>query len=883
MRVGTAGSFQVLVTVAVVMLWCAACGIARAGEIAPVLPALPDQGLRSPSKPEFSLNRNALKLKVGETFQLVANTTAPGMNVRWSSFNPGFATVSPNGLVTAVHEGVLKIEATAGDFDAVSCNVEVVAAPPPVPVVPAAPYEIKVIRIANEIPEMIVGEELGIVAACLPYNVFEDTPYSLETDNPAVVQVNAANIAKAVGAGTVTLTVRTPNGVTDSISFPVKPVPEVVAIPPEGIYTVEPGKFKIVLGEVDTEQSIRNTAGINHVLLYAKRWGYRKVVFPNGLYQLDPMDPVSMRSNLEVDLNGSTWQIKPNAYARYALIRFAEVNEPNLFESFDMEMKPATNPDLSPPATRGFALPEGKTSLLSNPILVGNLPPKDGSDQFAAVLERGALIDISSPFSVKIHHTDPEISKSMSYRFRLNYYKGEALVTTKDFGSQPPRNTVAKLWCDMPQLYALRTEEDYDRVRLELQFSLDNCTADAFFRGATISKRVSAVLENSRLCNGTILGERDFKEQVVPGWKSNPQTEGALAISFDEGENNGIESLTVRKSIGFNMGSRLGQRSAGAVGVGTIPLKWANLEFGDFDADGNASASATVQRTKDFMDFSAIRKTFELGLPLGYVGYNILRVRVYDILFFDADKTLIERRNGRMAYRKYTKPANAMFVKLVLYWDVPITVGHPDFSNAIGFITSYTPPYRNYIRNCVIEDNYSCGWAACGGINWRIEGNTFRRNGGRMPGCDIDWEDGWEYTHDDVIRNNSFESHSGLIVCAGINHIFLRNTMKGNTTVYGRSQYLKFVENRFGEEGKPFRASFGTQTETYIVGNTFLGGTVSLEKQHGDAGKYKGLWLNNEFKTGAVLRNANARNDVQADNTFAPVPPVAPVPPPDVK
>ena len=35
--------------------------------------------------------------------------------------------------------------------------------------------------------------------------------------------------------------------------------------------------------------------------------------------------------------------------------------------------------------------------------------------------------------------------------------------------------------------------------------------------------------------------------------------------------------------------------------------------------------------------------------------------------------------------------------------------------------------------------------AACGGQRWIIRNNVFRRNGGRMPGCDIDWEDGLEY------------------------------------------------------------------------------------------------------------------------------------------
>jgi hypothetical protein len=851
------------------ILWASLIGCTIVKETTPS-PVQPTAGPEAPqaSKPDIVLNSNRLTLKVGGTFQLQAKVRNSDRSVQWSSFNPGLATVNSNGLVTAIHEGALTVSATLADNTEVTadCLVEVAGDRPPA-ATNATPRTIKGIRIANEIDEMTVGDEIGIVGVCLPYSVFDDNPYTLETSDPQVVQAHSANIAKAVGEGRVTLTVRTPNGCKDSITVSVKAAKPDADPSPAETYQVELGKFGIVRDRADEKQSIQNSIGINTALLYAQRHGYRKVVFSAGLYVLDPLQSISMRSNLIIDLNGSTWQIRPNGYARYALIRFRELNQPNLFDSFSPAGQPAMRPSLSPRSLNKYDFAAGSTSLRSKPIPVGDLPAKDARDQTIRVLERGAPILLSCPVAVVNHATNPAVRLKIAVRFKLNYYQGKTIVASNDFGNLWISDITGQRFNTTEFEHRLRSQTDYDSVGSELLIWMDNGGAELFFDQPVICGKITTVLENCRLRNGTILGERDFKEAIFPKWKNDPKTEGALAISFEEGPNNGIESLTVKKGIGFNMASRLGQQSAGAVGVGPIPLKFTNLEFGDFDAQGGKIDSPLVQRTKEFLDLAPLHDSFELGLPLGYMGYNTLRVRVYDILFYDANKTLLERRWGRLSYRKYSKPAAARYAHVVLHWDAPITQGHPDFNNAIGFFTNYHPPIRNYIRNCIIEDNYSCGFAACGGINWRIEGNIFRRNGGRMPGCDIDWEDGWEFSQDDLIRNNSFESHSGLIVCAGLNHVFSGNTIKHNLTVYGRSQYMKFADNTFGETGKTVKASFGTLTETYICGNTFLGGPVSLSKQHGDKGMYSGLWLGNRFSDTKVS-NPGARNDILTDNTF---------------
>lgn len=803
--------------------------------------------------PGITLDKATLSLKVGETNRLTATVRGSEKAVLWASSNPGFATVGPDGLVVAVHEGSLVITANLPDEpSAAECKVTV--ADKKAEAAPAAvPQEIAGIVIGNEILEMVVGDDLGIVATCLPYKVFESSPYVLETSNSNILQVSRASIATAVGAGVVTLTARTPNGKTDSITFEVKPAPREAAPSPAETYQVELNKFNIVLDKVGPEQARTNSIGVNQVLLYAQRWGYRNVVFPRGLYVLDPAEPISMRSRVRVDLNGSTWQIMPNPYPRYAFIRFCEMNGPNLFSNYDIQTETVTQKSLSAGPVGKFTVSEGDTSVLSLPIAVGPAPDRQAEDQSARSLEPNSLCYLASPIGVDKTVVDSKKPNWMEVRLKINYYSNTTFVAAQDAGPFWLRDSTAKLWCGVPPVCRLRATNDYNAIRMELQFALQNCEADIYMGKPAIGKKITAVLENSKLCNGTILGERDFKEPLYPNWKGDPQTEGSVSISFEEGCSNGIENLTVRKSIGFNMGARLGQQSAGVVGVGPIPVKFASLGWGDLDENGNSLESATVQRTTGFLDVRAIKDTFEFGLPLGYMGYNTLRARIYDIYFYDADKVFLERKRGRLTFHKYQKPQKAAWAKIVLHWDAAITSGHPDFSGAIGFITEYKPPVRNFIRNCVIEDNYSTGLAACGGINWRIEGNTFRRNGGRMPGCDIDWEDGWEYSQDDVIRNNSFESRVGLIVCAGINHVFKNNALKGNTLVYGRTQAMKFEGNTFGEEGKTVTTTFGTQSDAYIYSNRFLGGPIKFEKQHGDKGKYKALWLDNTTATNTTL------------------------------
>ncbi len=343
------------------------------------------------------------------------------------------------------------------------------------------------------------------------------------------------------------------------------------------------------------------------------------------------------------------------------------------------------------------------------------------------------------------------------------------------------------------------------------------------------------VLENASIVNGTITGERDRKAEFFPNWASTPATEGSVAISFDQGGNNGISNLVVRKSIGFNISSRLGSNASGVQRFTHRTIGIGNLEPGGFDRAGTPVPSDAQIRTVKPIDVAGLTTPYYLvGLPLGYMGYPHMNSRIYDVWYFDADMRPVASAQGLLRYRRYALPEGAAFVHFAFYnSDVPQR-GTADFHGAVAFVENRAFPTRNYIIDCVIEDNYSTGFAACGGQGWLIRGNRFRRNGGRMPGCDIDWEDGWEYMQGDLIEDNVFESRVNVITCAGIGLVFRNNIFRGESVFYGRSQHYSLVGNTFDAAGGAFRSrvTISSQTDVHTHGNTFIDSSVSFSRQH---------------------------------------------------
>ena len=362
------------------------------------------------------------------------------------------------------------------------------------------------------------------------------------------------------------------------------------------------------------------------------------------------------------------------------------------------------------------------------------------------------------------------------------------------------------------------------------------------------------VLENAKLCNGIITGERDEKGDVYPGWYKVGSTEGGVSILFNEGNNNGIENLTVRKSIGFNMTSGTGKESCDVAWFASYPIKYSDFEMGEFDQYGNSINNEKVIRTKNFMDISKVKGNhFDIGYPLGYHGYPYANNRIYDIYFYDKDKNFIERRRGLLMHRTYSRPKSSHYAKFVFHLGHIPTSGNTDFYGAVAFFENFNPPIKNYVKNCIIEDNYSCGFAICGGQKWIITDNIWRRNAGRMPGCDIDWEDGWEYMQGDLIENNSFESYNNCILCAGSGNVYNNNRFAGQSQFWGRSQYWTFTNNILQKGEYTPRATLSSSSDCYLANNKFIESNFVYGKNH-SYGEYD-CYSNNEiFEKSNVLK-----------------------------
>ena len=212
-----------------------------------------------------------------------------------------------------------------------------------------------------------------------------------------------------------------------------------------------------------------------------------------------------------------------------------------------------------------------------------------------------------------------------------------------------------------------------------------------------------------------------------------------------------------------------------------------------------------------------------------------------------------------MRFRQYEMPKGTCYMNIALYDGEIPTSGDGDFGGAISFIEERDIPIRNFIEGCVIENNYSTGFAACGGQRWIIKGNTWRKNTGRMPGCDIDWEDGWNYMQCDMISDNEFLSYNNVITCAGMSgSVFYNNSFYGKSIFYAKSNFYSFVKNTVCKDEEKIKGScgnvdFGTRSDIWIYDNTFTGGgSITNSKAHSN-GEYRINYINNHFSGGTNL------------------------------
>ena len=164
------------------------------------------------------LNRETAALQVSGTIRLSATVmpeTATNKGVTWSSSNDAVATVSADGLVTAMSLGEALITATAADGSGVTATCRVT--------VGATPAEGVSIAADGE-TTLKVGGAVQLRATVTP-DAATDKSVSWSTGNANVATVDVNGLVTAVGVGTTTITCTNSAGQTATIDITVERTP----------------------------------------------------------------------------------------------------------------------------------------------------------------------------------------------------------------------------------------------------------------------------------------------------------------------------------------------------------------------------------------------------------------------------------------------------------------------------------------------------------------------------------------------------------------------------------------------------------------------------------------------------------------------------------
>ncbi len=148
---------------------------------------------------------------IGETVQLIAtvvdpnNRTIAGIAVTWQSSDESVATVSADGLLTAVNNGAASITATSGDLSE-SIDVTVMQSPDRIVIDP------------DEFTLAQAGDIVQLTARVLDHNghAIDGADVTWESGDETIATVDGQGLVTAAGGGTVEITAR--SGEVSSVS-----------------------------------------------------------------------------------------------------------------------------------------------------------------------------------------------------------------------------------------------------------------------------------------------------------------------------------------------------------------------------------------------------------------------------------------------------------------------------------------------------------------------------------------------------------------------------------------------------------------------------------------------------------------------------------------
>ncbi len=152
-----------------------------------------------------TLDKSTYKMTVGDNVALKATvnpSNATDKTVSWSSNNISVATVSQNGVVTAKKKGTAKITVTTNDGNKTAeCIITVTD----------KVYPVESVTLDKSSWEMIVGEDITLVATINPSNATDKTVV-WNSSNTSVATVSQNGVVTAKKEGTAKITVTTNDG-----------------------------------------------------------------------------------------------------------------------------------------------------------------------------------------------------------------------------------------------------------------------------------------------------------------------------------------------------------------------------------------------------------------------------------------------------------------------------------------------------------------------------------------------------------------------------------------------------------------------------------------------------------------------------------------------
>ena len=352
------------------------------------------------------------------------------------------------------------------------------------------------------------------------------------------------------------------------------------------------------------------------------------------------------------------------------------------------------------------------------------------------------------------------------------------------------------------------TVYDFNNSRIEMQFSeylsLDSVYKDGIkvTRGYNLFNfttkdnpessigQYQTVLEDSEIRNLTIVGERQlFPEQYNDsdgGWQIR-------YVNFATCKRCGIVNCDIGWCTGFNIGSVHGQQSWSPIIQGSH-IEWGaiNYETGEDDTttytDRVRIKKANIcQLHKRVINKYTNDNSYSVGIWAGYLGYDYMGARFYDIFFYKHDEATdtyeyLGCHKYEYLYGIYEFPKDATHCRLVFYQKrLPPSGGLNYLGGGIMMITHLPTSVDCYIENCYIHDNYASGFACCGGQRFLVKNCKFERNYGRDGlGCHVDFEDGREGANCCIVSNCTFDdNYYGFIMPSGLYEVLHDNEFNG--------------------------------------------------------------------------------------------------------